>query len=342
MAMTTTQWIIIVTMLAASLVLAWALRQLLSSVLKRIIRRLIAAEPDKALVVSVARSTALLIVSEAASMLVPVIQLSSAVTQRVVMILDVLSITFLTVALYRLVDLICARGVLYAMRSRRDGHEIAETLAPLVASTFKVLVAVIGIMAILGYVGVNVAAIITGLSIGGAALALASQDTVKNVFGSLVIITDRPFVVGDWISTPGAEGVVKEIGFRSTRIITPTGSLITLSNGKLADAIIDNVGVKRRHPLSTTIMLDAASPIDAIERFVAKLREHLAQSQDVMSDAPMNVALSAVAPQGVTIAVTFHIRASQQVEAPSILHRLHLTILRLVAEESLTLAKASA
>jgi MscS family membrane protein len=342
MALTTKQWIMIVTMLAASLVVAWALRQILSSILKRLVRRFNGAEPDKGLIVSVARSAALVIVSETVSLLVPAIELSDLATQRVAMIFDALSISFLAIALYRLVDLVCTRGVLYALRSRQDGHDIAETLAPLVASTLKVVVAVIGIMTVLGFVGVNVAAIITGLSIGGAALALASQDTVKNVFGSLVIITDRPFVVGDWISTPGAEGVVKEIGFRSTRIATPTGSLLTLSNGKLADAVIDNVGVKRRHPMSTSIVVHADSPLDTIERFVAKLREHLAQSQDVLSDAPMDVALSALAPQGITIAVTFHIRASQQAEAPSILHRLHLTILRLIAEESLTLAKASA
>lgn len=341
MALTTTQWIMIATMLAASIVTAWALRQILSSLLKRVIRKIIHAEPDKGLVVSVARSLALIIVSEVASLLVPGIHLSDAITQNVVMVLDALSISFVAITLYRLVDLVCARGVLYVMRTRQDGHEIAETLAPLVASTLKVIVAVIGIMTVLGFVGVNVAAIITGLSIGGAALALASQDTVKNVFGSLVIITDRPFVVGDWISTPGAEGMVKEIGFRSTRIVTPTGSLITLSNGKLADAVIDNIGVKRRHPLATSIVLDAASPLEALDAYVVKLRGHLAESGDVMQDAPMSVAISSIAPQGVCIALSFHVRATRQAESAAILHRLHLELLHLAAREGLTLAKAS-
>ncbi len=342
MALTTKQWIMIVTMLAASVVVVWILRRLVGSILKRSLRGFTREEPNLVVIRSVSRSLALMIVCETDSLFLPMIALPASAAGYASTILDALALAFLTIALYRFVDLVCQRAVVHALRMRSDGHEIAETLAPLVASAIKVLIATIGGMWILGALGVNVAAIITGLSIGGAALALASQDTVKNLFGSLVIITDRPFVVGDWISTPGAEGVVKEIGFRSTRIVTPTGSLITLSNGKLADAIIDNVGVKRKHPMSTSIMLDAESPLDTIERFVTKLREHLAQSQDVLSDAPMDVALSALAPQGITIAVTFHIRASQQVEAPSILHRLHLTILRLIAEESLTLAKASA
>jgi MscS family membrane protein len=212
----------------------------------------------------------------------------------------------------------------------------------LVASTIKVLVVVIGGMWVLGYLGVNVAAIITGLSIGGAALALASQDTVKNLFGSLVIITDRPFVVGDWISTPGAEGVVKEIGFRSTRIVTSTGSLITLSNGKLADAVIDNVGVKRKHPMSTLITVDAATPLDAVEKFVEVVRASLSTNADVMADAPMSVAIREVSPVGITIAITFHIRAARQNESAGILHRIHLEMLRSAQQLSITLATSAA
>lgn len=341
MPLTPTQWIMIVTMLATSIVVAWILRQVLSSILKRLIRRVTHSEPDKGLVMSVARSGALIIVSEVGSFLVPTIHLSDAITERVVMVLDAMSIAFIAIALYRMVDLVCERGVLYVMRSRQDGHEIAETLAPLVASTLKVVIAVIGIMTLLGFVGVNVAAIITGLSIGGAALALASQDTVKNVFGSLVIITDRPFVVGDWISTPGAEGTVKEIGFRSTRIVTPTGSLITLSNGKLADAVIDNVGVKRKHPMATSITVDTSTPVEVIDRYVGRVRAHMTAHADIMPDAPMSVAVSAIQPQGITIGITFHIRASRQAEAPAILHQLHLFLLRTAAEESITLATSA-
>lgn len=342
MVLTTTQWIMLITMLTASIVVAWVLRRIIGSLLKRSIRRFTRDEPNAGVIRSVSRSLAFMIVSEADSLLLGLIHLPDPVSARVSTLLDALALAFLTIALYRFVDLVCTRAVLHVLRTRTDGHEIAETLAPLVASTIKVLVAVIGGMWVLGYLGVNVAAIITGLSIGGAALALASQDTVKNLFGSLVIITDRPFVVGDWISTPGAEGVVKEIGFRSTRIVTSTGSLITLSNGKLADAVIDNIGVKRKHMMSTSIVLDADSPLEAIEKFVGKLRTHMTESPDVMDDAPLNVAVSAVTPQGIAIAITFHIRASRQAEGPAILHRLHLFMLRSSAEESLALAKATA
>lgn len=342
MTLTTAQWIMLVTMLAASIVVVWVLRRILGSLLKRSIRKVTREEPNAGLVRSVSRSLAFMLVSEGDALLLPLIQLPSVVTDRVATLLDALALAFLTIAVYRFVDLVCARAVLHMLRTRTDGHEIAETLAPLVASTIKVLVVVIGGMWVLGYLGVNVAAIITGLSIGGAALALASQDTVKNLFGSLVIITDRPFVVGDWISTPGAEGVVKEIGFRSTRIVTSTGSLITLSNGKLADAVIDNVGVKRKHPMSTSITVDAATPLDAVEKFVEVVRASLSTNADVMADAPMSAAIREVSPVGITIAITFHIRAARQNESAGILHRIHLEMLRSAQQLSITLATSAA
>ncbi|MBU3678889.1 MAG: mechanosensitive ion channel [Candidatus Kapabacteria bacterium] len=340
-ALTSVHWIMLVTMLAASIVVAWLLRQLIASVLKRSVKRLAHQVPDVLLVRSVARSLALMIVAEIDSSLLPSLKLPDAVSIRVATTLDGLAIAFLAIALYRFVDLVCARAVVHLMRTRTDGHEIAETLAPLVASTLKVLVAVVGIMTVLGFLGVNVAAIITGLSIGGAALALASQDTVKNLFGSLVIITDRPFVVGDWISTPGAEGIVREIGFRSTRIVTSTGSLITLSNGKLADATIDNIGVKKRHQLSTAITLDGSAPKAGIETFVERLRGYLAESAEVMQGEPMSVTIREISPAGIIVNIMFHIRASRQPEAAGILHQLHLMALTLADEASVTLAKAT-
>lgn len=341
MTLTSTQWIMVVTMLAASIVLAWVLRQIISSIIRRSVRRVLRSEPNAGLVRSVARSLALMIVAEADSVLLPMLVLADTVTARVSTTLDALAIAFLSIAIYRFVDLVCARAVLHLMRARTDGHEIAETLAPLVASTIKVLVAVVGVMTVLGFLGVNVAAIITGLSIGGAALALASQDTVKNLFGSLVIITDRPFVVGDWISTPGAEGVVREIGFRSTRIVTSTGSLITLSNGKLADATIDNIGIKKRHQLSTSITLDASSSRTGITSFIERVTDHLLQSADVMQDEPMNVTIREISPTGIVVNIMFHVRASRQPEAAGILHRLHLVILATADEASVTLAKTA-
>jgi MscS family membrane protein len=158
--------------------------------------------------------------------------------------LDTSAIIFVTIAVYQFVELMCTRMVSYVMRHNEHGRDIAATIAPLIASTAKFFVSVLGISFALSALGVNIAAIITGLSIGGAALALASQDTIKNLFGSLVILSERPFVVGDWITAQGIEGIVEEIGFRSTRIRTFADTVMFVSNAKMADAMIENMDMR--------------------------------------------------------------------------------------------------
>ena len=78
------------------------------------------------------------------------------------------------------------------------------------------------------------------LALGGVALALAAQETLKNLFGSIMILVDKPFQVGDWITAGNTEGVVEDIGFRSTRIRTFPDTLVTIPNSKMADAEINN------------------------------------------------------------------------------------------------------
>ena len=111
------------------------------------------------------------------------------------------------------------------------------------------------------------------LSIGGLAFALAAQDTIKNFFGSLMIFVDKPFQVGQWITAPGIDGTVEEVGLRSTRIRTFSNSLIYVPNGKLADATIDNHGLRAYRRFSTQLAITYDTPPELIEVFVEGLRK---------------------------------------------------------------------
>jgi len=104
----------------------------------------------------------------------------------------------------------------------------------------KLFVAVIAFVLILQNLGYSVSGLLAGLGVGGLAVALAAKETLGNLFGSIAIFVDRPFSVGDWIQTGDIEGVVEEVGLRSTRIRTFAKSLITVPNAKLADAAIEN------------------------------------------------------------------------------------------------------
>ena len=94
--------------------------------------------------------------------------------------------------------------------------------------------------------GKEVTSILAGLGIGGLAFALAAQDTIKNFFGSLVLLSDRPFEVGERVIVDSTDGIIESVGMRSTRVRTLTGHLVTIPNGELANKSIENIA-KRPH-----------------------------------------------------------------------------------------------
>lgn len=97
-----------------------------------------------------------------------------------------------------------------------------------------------GVMA-LNNAGVNVGTLIASLGIGGLAFALAAQDTIKNIFGGFTIFTDRPFRIGDRIKVDGFDGIIEDIGIRSTRLRTLDRCLVTIPNYKIVEASVENV-----------------------------------------------------------------------------------------------------
>jgi len=146
-------------------------------------------------------------------------------------------------------------------------------LVPLLRKTLKTFVIIIGTLFILDNLNIPILPLLTGLSIGGLAFALAAQDTIKNFFGSVMIFIDKPFQVGDWITTNNVDGTVEEVGFRSSRIRTFRNSLIYVPNGKLADNTIDNHGLRKYRRFYTQIAITYDTPPDLIEVFVKGLRE---------------------------------------------------------------------
>jgi MscS family membrane protein len=149
----------------------------------------------------------------------------------------------------------------------------------------KVLVVVLGVLAILQTVGVNVMSLITGLGIGGLAVALAAQETLGNVLGSLQILTDRPFVAGDFIRVDGMFGQVREIGLRSTKVLTPDGVKIIVPNKKIAEAAVENCsvhrGVSERFELGLTYDTSAARIEEAAELLRQIIGGHAHTDDDV-------------------------------------------------------------
>jgi MscS family membrane protein len=134
-------------------------------------------------------------------------------------------------------------------------------------------VVIVGALFVLINLNISIIPFITGISIGGLALALAAQDTIKNFFGSLMIFVDKPFQIGNWITSGDIDGEVEEVGLRSTRVRTFRNSLIYVPNGKLADSTIDNHGLRVYRRYYTRLSITYDTPPRLIEVFVDGLNK---------------------------------------------------------------------
>lgn len=159
-----------------------------------------------------------------------------------------------------------------------------DMLVPLLQRTLKILVVILGVLMTIQNLGINVFSLLAGLGIGGLAVALAAKDAVANFFGSLMILFDRPFQVGDWIIVGAAEGTVEEIGFRSTRLRTFYNSVITIPNSELMNAQVDNMGRRKYRRLRTTLGLTYDTPPAKLKEFVDGIKEIILKHPQTRKD----------------------------------------------------------
>jgi len=177
------------------------------------------------------------------------------------------TVTYLAV---RLVDLVVTVA---QQRFFADDAQLAKLMLPVLGKSFKVFVILIGVLTTAQHLGMPITSVLAGLGVGGIAVALAAQNTLANVFGSITILTDRPFRVGDRIQLDKYDGVVESIGLRSTRLRTLEGHLVVIPNKTVADSAINNVSMRPNIRQLMTISLVYGTPPEKIREAVNILRE---------------------------------------------------------------------
>ena len=170
---------------------------------------------------------------------------------------------------FRLVDIINA---LLMRKALATANRFDDLLVPMVTKSLKVFVVVMGIIFSADNLNIDVTSLLAGLGIGGLAFALAAKDLLGNFFGSLTVLLDRPFQIGDWVVIGDVEGAVEAVGFRSTRIRTFYNSLITLPNAILTTTKIDNMGARRYRRMKSMLGLTYDTPPEKIDAFCEGIR----------------------------------------------------------------------
>ena len=175
---------------------------------------------------------------------------------------------------------------------------------------------------------VNVAAVIASLGIGGVVVALAAKDSLENIIGSVTILFDMPFAIGDWVKLDKVEGVVEEINLRSTRIRTFEDTVITLPNANLIRAAVENVSARRYRRQKINLRVAYDTPPDKVSAMCTDIRAFLMAEERVDSERVI-VDLSEMDDVALTVLVQCHFEAETQAVELEIRHKLLAEIARL-------------
>jgi len=133
--------------------------------------------------------------------------------------------------------------------------DLDDQLLPIARKTISISIWVLAVVVGLNNAGYDVTALIAGLGIGSFAFALAAKESISHVFGGFVLFTDKPFTINDRIIAKGYDGIVKEVGVRSTRIQTLDGRMVTLPNGSIANDSIINVSMETARKITLDLGL---------------------------------------------------------------------------------------
>ncbi|MDB5349321.1 MAG: small-conductance mechanosensitive channel [Planctomycetota bacterium] len=176
---------------------------------------------------------------------------------------------------------------------------------PVLSLVLKIVVVACGLAALLNLFEFDIGTVFAGLGIGGLAVALAAQDTLKNFFGSLMLIADRTFRVGDLVEIGGNKGVVESVGLRTTRIRGLDDSLLTIPNSDLTTAHVTNFGARRFRRFQSHILVPHGTPPERLIEFRDGLLD-LIRGRPGVLQKKYEVALNDLGSSGVDILIEVH------------------------------------
>ena len=204
--------------------------------------------------------------------------------------------------LYRLIEVL--DRALRRLASRSD-NDLDNAIVDVIRKSLRAFVLVIGAITIGKYImGWQINALVAGAGIAGLAVAFAAQDTIANLFGSFMLLLDRPFRVGERVVIGGVDGPVESIGFRSTRIRTMDGNLVSMPNKITADSVVENIGRRPHIKWSFVVGLVYDTPYEKMRKAVEILRDVLKDHPGMSPDLPPRVYFVEFADYSLNISVT--------------------------------------
>ncbi|WP_148284814.1 mechanosensitive ion channel family protein [Polaribacter sp. MED152] len=257
----------------------------------------------------------------------PSLQFTLEVNRWVFLGLSIVETVFWIYVFLKLIKVVMK---IYAEFTENTHSRLDDQLVPILNNFFTGLVLVLGFFRLLTIFGVDTTTLIAGATIGGLAFALASQDTVKNLIGTIMIFLDKPFHIDDWIEAGEVVGTVERVGFRSTRVRAADTSIYQIPNSKLSEIVINNKGLRLYRRYNTNLGLRYDTPPELIEAFVNGVRQIIIEHPETRSDS-YNVEFTGFGDSALLIMVNVYFKSLAWSEEQTSKHRLHIAIIKLAA-----------
>ncbi len=257
--------------------------------------------------------------------------------QRIFLSLGIIiQIVAFTWLLLRIIDFIAS---VLAKRALQTPDQGDNQLIVFFRDLLKVVVGVVGLLLIIQFAfNYHIGSLLTGLSIVGAAIALALRESLENLIASFVIFFDKPFTTGDNVKVHHITGVVERIGLRSTRIRSDQKTYVSVPNKQMVDSILDNISLRTQQRNELLLQMSPETPSPKIEELMKELKQFLGTIKELEL---YNVFFVDINVQAYAVMVEFFLPAAYLSEFNKIKQQLNLFALHTIEKLEIKLAGAT-
>ena len=223
------------------------------------------------------------------------------------------------------------RGLFHAATAKFNS-DLSREMGDFILKIVKIIIGGLGLATILQVWGINVTALIASLGLGGLAFALAAKDTASNLFGSFALLADKSIRIGEWIKVGTTEGVVENIGMRTTKIRSFQKSLITVPNQLIANTPIENFSRRGSRRIKMRIGLTYDTSGEQIEKIVEEIRYMLHNHKDISQKETLLVNFESFGDFALNIFIYTFTSTANWEKYLYIREDIHLQIMQIVEE----------
>lgn len=220
----------------------------------------------------------------------------------------------------------------------RIGIRTEEAVSNIFSTILRIIIVVLGFVTIAKEWNYDISGFVASLGIGSLAIAFAAKDSLANVFGSLVIILDKPFKIGDWITANGIEGTVEKVSFRSTCVRTFPQELVYIPNSLLSNTPITNFTMRQKRRIDFILGLTYDTTAAQMQQVIDDIKDYLYGCENIIYTDDIRVHFVEYGASSLNIRVTFYARTGSQVEYLEILQQVNLKLMQIMEDDGVSCA----